>query len=66
MHVSSPDFTCVALGRGLAGVGVDLRLQTVRALLTSPLLLSCFPSLPRPPPPPCCRLPSREESRAPA
>lgn len=51
MHVSSPDFTSVALGRGLAGVGVDLRLQTVRALLTSPLLLSCFPSLPRPPPP---------------
>ena len=50
MHVSSPDFTCVALGRGLAGVGVDLRLQMVKALLTSPLLLSCFPSLPRPPP----------------
>ena len=50
MHVSSPDFTCVALGRGLAGVGVDLRLQTVRALLASPLL-SCCPARPRRPPP---------------
>lgn len=64
-HVSSPDLTCVALGRGLAGVGGDLGLQMVRALLTSPLPLSCFPAL-LPALLPCCRLPSREESRPPA
>ena len=64
MHVSSPDFTCVALGRGLAGVGVDLRLQTVRALLASPLL-SCFPSLPRRPPPTLLQAPEQRRKQSP-